>query len=112
MLGQVTERFATAKAAEIEAQPPTAQPTSPPPQQSTPAAEKTPALNAEQTPGWSVEKVAQNKELAAEISQIEDPQIRAKAERLLSGIKQEAEARQPRKELGKQLEKGFGLGDD
>ena len=76
----------------------------PPPQQSTPAAEKTPALNAQLPPGWSVEKVAQNKALAAEISQIEDPQRRAEAERLLSGIKQEAEARHPVKEREKALE--------
>ena len=62
--------------------------------------------------GWSHEEIAQDKALAQEISQIQDPKIRAKAQRLLSGIKQEAEARQPRKELGKQLEKGFGLGDD
>ena len=75
-----------------------------PPQQSTPAAEKTPALNAQLPPGWSVEKVAQDKALSQEISQIEDPQIRVEAERLLSGIKQEAEARQPVKQREQQLE--------
>ena len=66
------------------------------------------AVPEQQRPGWSVEKVAQDKALAAEISQIEDPQIRAKAERLLSGIKQQAEARQPRKEL----ERGKGEGPE
>ena len=67
------------------------------------------AVPEQQRPGWSVEKVAQDKALAVEISQIEDPQIRAEAARLLSGIKQEAEARQPSKELERGKDKGLEL---
>ena len=109
------ERFSTPKPPEIAVPSPSPAlpspaPASPPtPAQSAPVQEKTPALNAQLPPAWSVEKVAQDKALAAEISQIEDPQIRAEAARLLSGIKQEAEARQPRKEQQKQLEKGLEL---
>ena len=113
MLGQVTERFAESKEEKARRQGvrSTAEALAAVPAREAPAkAER--AVPEQLPPGWSVEKVAQDKALSQEISQIEDPQIRAEAERLLSGIKQEAEARQPRKELGKQLEKGFGLGDD
>ena len=116
LVERVSARFSTPKAAEIEAPsrstpalPSPTPDTQQPPTQSAPVQEKTPALNAELPPGWSVEQVAQNKDLAVEISQIQDPHRRAEAERLLSGIKQEAEARQPRKEQQKQLEKGLEL---
>ena len=59
--------------------------------------------------GKSVEELAQDKALAREISQIKDPDQRAQAERLLAGIKAEAEARQPSQEQGKKLEKDEGL---
>ena len=113
LLGQVTERFAESKEEKARRQGvrSTAEALAAVPAREAPA-KAARAVPEQLPPGWSVEKVAQDKALSQEISQIEDPQIRAEAERLLSGIKQEAEARQPRKELGKQLEKGFGLGDD
>ena len=57
---------------------------------------------------WGVEKVAQNKALEGQLAEIKDPEQRAEAQRLLSEIKQEAEARRETEEAQKK-EKGLDL---
>ena len=57
----------------------------------------------------TVEQLAQDKQLPQEISQIQDPEQRAQAQRLLSDMKAEVAARQPSKSQEK--EKGPELGD-
>ena len=77
----------------------------PPPAPQREAAQETPgAQNGPLPDGWSVEKVAQNKALAAQLAEIKDPEQRAEAQRLLSEIKQEAAARQPRRQREQALE--------
>ena len=86
----------------LEAKQPAPQP-APAPQRE--AAQETPGpQNGPLPPGWSVEQVAQNKALAAQLAEIKDPEQRAEAQRLLSEIKQEAAARQPRRQREQALE--------
>ena len=109
MLGQVTERFAESKEEKARRQGvrSTAEALAAVPAREAPA--KAAGAGPEKLPpGWSVEKVAHNKALPAQLADIKDPEQRAEAQRLLSEIKQEAAARQPSKELGKKLEKGLG----
>ena len=60
--------------------------------------------NGPPPPGRSVEEIAQNKALAQQLAEIKDPEQRAEAQRLLSEIKQEATARQPRRQREQALE--------
>ena len=63
---------------------------------------------------WGVEKVAQNKALAAQLAEIKDPEQRAEAQRLLSEIKQEATGRAAsrEREQAREKDRGRGYGDD
>ena len=62
----------------------------------------------------SVEQVAQNKALAAQLAEIKDPEQRAEAQRLLSEIKQEATGRAASRERepAREKDRGRGYGDD
>ena len=89
----VTERFSAAKPEEIKAAP-----------QRAPVQAEARPENGPPPPGRSVEEIAQNKALAAQLAEIQDPEQRAEAQRLLSEIRQEAAARQPRRQREQALE--------
>ena len=105
----MTERFSGPSPEEMQAAP---QPAPPPPaevqQSATVQAEARPE-NGPPPPGWSVEEIAQNKALAQGISQIEDPEQRAEAQRLLSEIKQEAAGLAASREPEQGKDKGLDL---